>query len=501
MVGIPGRSEGCTTCRRRKVRCDLAKPSCQRCTSSQRQCEGYEKYPVFINRGQQGLQKRKRLEEARPAQSRHTEMIAPAVTSPHKQPSMASSPPCRYLLEDQCISVFWDGFSARSVTDSRPASDPAWLHHILNISSPVDTLRQTLLSLAYTRLGRLNDDPAAVLRGQQVYGQALKTMQQALYDPHWSRHDETLAAARCMVLYESFESTSESMTSWFNQIGGVAQIIELRGPQNHRRPLQRTILESMRYNVMIACTMRRKDSFFAQHQWLTEPWRDDIKNLEQRYIDQGFVLASMLERSDALSQRNSCDEFSTRRAVVDILRRLLDGLSNLQALSQELAEVEAQYARSKPAGYNVKELCTPQTGEVTIAVASATIMALELSYATLAAALVSRYTSKLQLDHDDSSILAGIRPYLDQSRRLTLSRQLLQDLETCLEGRNLDFTRGRLILPLNVVRWELREYPEDSAKIGELFDFATAKGKYRIARSVLKAGTSPLPDIVLNAKK
>ncbi|KAI1016207.1 hypothetical protein LB504_009180 [Fusarium proliferatum] len=32
---------GCITCRIRRVKCDLAKPSCQRCTSSKRQCDGY----------------------------------------------------------------------------------------------------------------------------------------------------------------------------------------------------------------------------------------------------------------------------------------------------------------------------------------------------------------------------------------------------------------------------------------------------------------------------
>ncbi|KAG5799035.1 hypothetical protein H9Q69_001975 [Fusarium xylarioides] len=32
---------GCITCRIRRVKCDLAKPSCQRCLTSKRQCDGY----------------------------------------------------------------------------------------------------------------------------------------------------------------------------------------------------------------------------------------------------------------------------------------------------------------------------------------------------------------------------------------------------------------------------------------------------------------------------
>lgn len=345
-----------------------------------------------------------------------------------------------------------------------------------------------------------------MLRGQQVYGQALKSMQQALYDPHWMKHDETLAAARCMVLYESFESTSESMSSWMDHINGVARIIQLRGPKRHREPLQRTILESTRYNAMIASMARRQASFFAQPQWLTEPWTDDTKNFEQRSVDQGFLLSSLFEKADdLLLHRGDSDDVSLRRDVFHMLRRLLDGLSALQAINEELVEVESQYARFKPAGYNVKDLCIPQTGEASILGASATIIALELSFATLAEALHSRYNGLLLQQHDDddddddnTSILDEIAPYLDQNWKLTLSRQLLGDLETCLQG-SFEFTRARLIYPLNTVRWEVRKYPEDCARVRKLFDLVAAKGKYRIAQSVHKAGISTVPAVFRHA--
>lgn len=36
---------GCLTCRIRKVKCDEAKPTCARCNSSRRQCDGYSALP------------------------------------------------------------------------------------------------------------------------------------------------------------------------------------------------------------------------------------------------------------------------------------------------------------------------------------------------------------------------------------------------------------------------------------------------------------------------
>lgn len=84
MVGVPGKSKGCATCRRRKIRvsispyrsshealcscetqCDLQEPACRKCTQSGRECEGYARYPIFLNRTVEGPQKRRGLEEAK----------------------------------------------------------------------------------------------------------------------------------------------------------------------------------------------------------------------------------------------------------------------------------------------------------------------------------------------------------------------------------------------------------------------------------------------------
>ena len=50
MVGIPGKSGGCHTCRQRKVRCDLRKPECNRCLVRKVKCGGYNVSPIFVNR-------------------------------------------------------------------------------------------------------------------------------------------------------------------------------------------------------------------------------------------------------------------------------------------------------------------------------------------------------------------------------------------------------------------------------------------------------------------
>ncbi|GME36042.1 hypothetical protein GTA08_BOTSDO07470 [Neofusicoccum parvum] len=48
MVGVPGRSSGCHTCRARHIKCDERKPTCRRCEKSGYTCQGYKKPIHFL---------------------------------------------------------------------------------------------------------------------------------------------------------------------------------------------------------------------------------------------------------------------------------------------------------------------------------------------------------------------------------------------------------------------------------------------------------------------
>lgn len=99
MVGVAGKSKGCTICRRRKIGCGQETPHCLNCVQSGQSCEGYGRYPVFINRTLDGLQKRRPLEEARPGASKpqsHAgssdgEVVVRGSTSPPSPPQHMQS--------------------------------------------------------------------------------------------------------------------------------------------------------------------------------------------------------------------------------------------------------------------------------------------------------------------------------------------------------------------------------------------------------------------------
>ena len=213
MVGVAGKSKGCTTCRRRKIRCGQETPLCLNCVRSGRSCEGYDRYPVFINRTAEGLQRRKPLEEAKTGSSDPgitTVASARAGFDPGlaARPSssvathLPSSPSSGAIWSAGFLSWFWEDYTPADAPSNGPPGGPSWLYLAMNIPHPTRALRQSLLALSVVRWGRAKHDTSLVFEGQRIYGHSIAMLQRAINDPQEAWHEETLAATRAMVLYE-----------------------------------------------------------------------------------------------------------------------------------------------------------------------------------------------------------------------------------------------------------------------------------------------------------
>ncbi|BDD54645.1 hypothetical protein MAP00_000246 [Monascus purpureus] len=71
MGGIPWQSQGCYTCRKRKVKCDLGKPQCDRCIRTGRVCAGYDKERHFVHTSSMNLRRSWRSVLDPPPQGTH----------------------------------------------------------------------------------------------------------------------------------------------------------------------------------------------------------------------------------------------------------------------------------------------------------------------------------------------------------------------------------------------------------------------------------------------
>ncbi|CAD6590867.1 MAG: hypothetical protein ASARMPREDX12_004762 [Alectoria sarmentosa] len=311
MVGVPGKSKGCTTCRRRKIRCDLQEPFCKTCTKSRRVCEGYARFPVFLNRTLQGPEKRYGLEEVKTpfsqSSDRDVSQPQPMVSNIDFQRGLVESrraydnrilvqPDDSAAFDQQIISTLWEKYTP-SISSVQAGTPCVWLQHIIDLPTRGMPLQLSLKAFAMTRIGWINKDETLVLRGNMCYGRALNAIQNSL-SSEASMWDELFAAGYVLSVYELFESTTPSIAGWNNHISGLKHLVLVRGPQRHMTPFARAVLEEFRTSSMIQCIQYRKSTFLGNPEWLTLPWSETGKDIYQQLYDKGFVLAALLEEID-----------------------------------------------------------------------------------------------------------------------------------------------------------------------------------------------------------
>ena len=211
-------SQAYQTKHRRK--CDLAEPSCLKCSQNGRICEGYARYPVFLNRNAQGLEKRRPLEEAKTSPSSQQARLQRLVNQPDSnfQRAMTHSrgasdnriliqPSTFTLLDQQVISSFYEKY-VPSYANAQNDSYSPWLRHVIDLPKPKETIYYSLKALAMTRLGWIHGDISLTSQGYECYGRGLQALQKSILDNDTMYEDAILAAGHILSIYEARDLAS-----------------------------------------------------------------------------------------------------------------------------------------------------------------------------------------------------------------------------------------------------------------------------------------------------
>ena len=167
-------------------------------------------------------------------------------------------------FDQQIISALWEKY-APSVNTIQGGAPCVWLQHIIDLPTRGVPLHLSLKAFAMTRVGYMNKDESLVLNGNLCYGRALNAVQKALSSEALMLQDELFAAGYVLLVYEVtlppslpyqftlkliffklFESTTPSIAGWNNHVSGLKHLVLLRGPQRHKKPFARALLEEFR---------------------------------------------------------------------------------------------------------------------------------------------------------------------------------------------------------------------------------------------------------------
>ncbi|KAJ4985744.1 C6 zinc finger domain protein [Stagonosporopsis vannaccii] len=299
MVGVPGRSKGCVTCRKRKKGCDLKRPACGQCCERNIKCGGYDTDRVFIT-----------SKYASPS----TIVKRPA-ESPVLTKDLVAVTACTYqtIPESFAQSAFnakgmEAAFELFPVQGSGGALSTKIQFSTLlpALTMGDEALRQMVFAVGLVTLGKGSNNEVILRKGRTMYGKALHELGSSLQNPRKQTIEALLATTRLMGLYEIlYGADGEDMTqarNWLSHAQGEIALVVSRGPDAFTSDAAHLMFTLARYNCAITGIRSRRAVVFNEEQWKTVPWRGRVKLASDSIIDILLELPTILENLDYLDR-------------------------------------------------------------------------------------------------------------------------------------------------------------------------------------------------------
>lgn len=230
MVGVAGKSKACHECKRRRVSCGFERPKCLRCAKIGRQCPGYERKTLFVNR----TVKKPRVSTS--------DAISQSASPPQAPRSVlgdldeiiqhARASPCDTRLFRQTVfNLLALIYLPRpEVSEGNPSGSApfAWVRALCELDLPNEVLDSCLVALCSVLVYVEEQQPALYEQAIERYSAALRHLGSALR-PCGSAHPEyTIASiitiSTCEVGDDSLEQSTcaDTPTSYSSAVQTMA---------------------------------------------------------------------------------------------------------------------------------------------------------------------------------------------------------------------------------------------------------------------------------------
>ncbi|KAH9205544.1 hypothetical protein DL95DRAFT_439113 [Leptodontidium sp. 2 PMI_412] len=298
MVGIPGRSNGCHTCRKRRIKCDEAKPKCHRCEKSGYTCAGYER-PLNIRIA------------VFSATTGASNVGKTAVTlSPKNKDHSAefSQTPVPVSLSlasfksDICNAFLLENFVWRSYGHN-------WLR--LAISGKISPLAlQASSALSQSNFGRFHRQQDIKIDGSIQYGKAVRSLIPELSSPRETAAGALIVPILILLIHESLLADPTGSVS---HVGGLIQLMMVCGPERFQQEPLRSAFETCRATLITIDIISKKRCFLDQENWRSVPWamEPNSKSPQNYLADILATIPGMLQEDAALGRHDGSRGRST----------------------------------------------------------------------------------------------------------------------------------------------------------------------------------------------
>ncbi|UPK92701.1 hypothetical protein LCI18_003636 [Fusarium solani-melongenae] len=207
-----GVSRGCETCKKRRKKCDEARPSCQRCLKSRRVCPGYKDDGMLVFRHYQ------------------------PVDNPSPLQLDRWSPTTDVLLEEVALDIFLDGFVVQSQDRRQSRGFLDGMHSLLADAAPACTLISAVRVITLASIANRTRWHSLLETAQKQYGQLLIDFTTSLSREQTRISSKDFLTAVLLGLYELIMSNHASPAKYLVHIQGIHSILRQGIHLLHHKP-------------------------------------------------------------------------------------------------------------------------------------------------------------------------------------------------------------------------------------------------------------------------
>ncbi|KAF2496090.1 hypothetical protein BU16DRAFT_366807 [Lophium mytilinum] len=292
MVGVPGLSKGCHTCKKRKIKCDESKPICQRCQTSGYVCAGYAHPPHFVHASTVPFTS---MEDdvTTPKKPKDSTSATPVTVVPRMRTPAPNELSLVAFKADFCLSFLFDNFVWR--TYGTP-----WLQTAA--AGKLDSLAlEACQALSWAHFGVTHHQRDILVEGSVRYGNALKGLIPGLSDPMRPGVEALIVPVMIMLMHASFQ---EDRAASVAHLKGLMTLLLVCGPEKFQREPLRSAFESCRATLVTTALISRQRSFLEEGRWCSIPWALDpaSKSQQNHLVDILVTVPGFLEDDARLRQ-------------------------------------------------------------------------------------------------------------------------------------------------------------------------------------------------------
>ncbi|KFA80592.1 hypothetical protein S40288_09286 [Stachybotrys chartarum IBT 40288] len=208
MVNVGGRSKGCSTCRKRRVKCDEQRPVCGRCRRCGLACQGPKDMAFIVVGAPKQIEGRPAEPISRPAKAVvHRAAVPASMPLRGMEAEMSICYVKHVLRHNGVLNTAMKDMKLVDITPAHATVPSGRLYH------------QSILTFATILFGTHHKQSEIVQEGYAIHGVALRKINHAIQNIHLYKRDEVILSVTTLALMEAAVPTASTTTCLRHMLG------------------------------------------------------------------------------------------------------------------------------------------------------------------------------------------------------------------------------------------------------------------------------------------